>query len=139
MSLLLFGGWHIFGPRAPRAENSRRSRTVERDKRFAVPTSLLYRPTGTLIWYRGAIQNISASGILFQAEHLVPVDSPIEMSLALPAEAGSKRKVQVFCWGKVARAVEPPASGASPALAAKIVRYRSDGQLDPGIQFKTAA
>jgi hypothetical protein len=100
---------------------------------------LLYRPTGTLNWYKGTIQNVSPSGVLFQAEKVMPRDCPIEMSFSLPAEVGSKRRIQIFCWGQVARSVLPNASDASPSLAAKIVRYRSEGRIDPDIQFKTAA
>jgi hypothetical protein len=139
MSVLLFRGWHIFGGRARGHERPKGGRKVERDPRFVVNSPLLYRPTGALNWYRGTIQNVSPSGVLFQAEEVVPMDCPIEMSFTLPAEAGSKRRVQIFCWGKVARTVMPAVSDASPALAAKIVRYRSRARVEPEILFRTAA
>jgi hypothetical protein len=139
MSVLLLGGWHIFGGRTRGEERGHRRTKAPRDPRFAVESPLLYRPTGTLNWYKGTIQNVSPSGVLFQAEKVVALDCPIEMSFTLPAEAGSKRRIQVFCWGKVARTVTPVASDASPALAAKIVRYRSHARIEPDIQFKTAA
>lgn len=139
MSLHLFRGWHIFGGRASGEKHDRDRKKVERDARFVVESPLLYRPTGTLSWYKGAIENVSPSGVLFQAEQLVPMDCPIEMSFTLPAEAGSKRKIQIFCWGTVARTVMPTASDASPAVAAKIVRYRSEARIHPDIQFQTAA
>ncbi|MBZ5545832.1 MAG: hypothetical protein LAO07_19495 [Acidobacteriia bacterium] len=139
MSLLLFGGWHIFGARAKGEKRQQGRRMVERDARFVVESPLLYRPTGSLIWHKGTIQNVSTSGVLFQAEELVTAACPIEMSFTLPAEVGSKRRIQVFCWGKVARTVMPAATDASPALAAEIVKYRSEARINPDIQFKTAA
>jgi hypothetical protein len=139
MPVLLFGGWHIFGLHGSGQKRDQGRKRVERDARFAVESPLLYRPTGTLNWYKGEIENVSPSGVLFQAEKLVPMDCPIEMSFSLPAEVGSKRKIQIFCWGKVARTVMPAASDVSPSLAAKITRYRSEGHIDPEIQFKTAA
>ena len=139
MPELLLGGWHIFRWHGSEKKHGQGRRRVERDERFVVSSQLLYRPTGTLNWNKGAIQNVSPSGVLFQAEKVVPMESPIEMSFSLPAEVGSKRKIQIFCWGKVARAVLPPTSDASPSLAAKITRYRSEGHIDPEIQFQTAA
>jgi hypothetical protein len=139
MSLRLFEGWHIFGGRAKGKEHASARKMVQRDARFAVESPLLYRPTGTLNWYKGAIQNVSPSGVLFEAEKVMPVDCPIEMSFSVPAEVGSKRRIQIFCWGQVARTVMPTASDLSPSLAAKIVRYRSEARVRPDIQFKTAA
>ena len=139
MAPRLFEGWHIFGGRAKGKESAPARKMVPRDARFVLESPLLYRPTGTLNWYKGTIQNVSPSGVLFQAEKVMPRDCPIEMSFSLPAEVGSKRRIQIFCWGQVARSVLPNASDASPSLAAKIVRYRSEGRIDPDIQFKTAA
>ena len=139
MCVLLFGDWHIFGGRTTGEKRPQRGRKTERDPRFAVESPLLYRPTGTLNWYKGTIQNVSPSGVLFHAEKVVALDCPIEMSFTLPTEVGSKRKIQIFCWGKVARTVTPVASDASPALGAKILRYRSHARIDPDIQFRTAA
>jgi hypothetical protein len=139
MPVLLFGGWHIFRAHASGEKHHAGRKKIERDTRFVVQSALLYRPTGALSWYKGAIQNVSPSGVLFQAEKLVPRDCPIEISFSLPAEAGSKRRIQVFCWGKVARAVTPAAGDVPPSLAAKIVRYRSEAHIDPEIQFQTAA
>jgi hypothetical protein len=139
MSLRMFGGWRIFGGQAKGEKHHKGRKMVERDARFVVQSPLLYRPTGTLNWHKGTIRNVSPSGVLFQAEKLVPADGPIEMSFSLPAEVGSKRRIQIFCWGQVARTVMPPTSDVSPSLAAKITRYRSEAQIDPEIQFKTAA
>jgi hypothetical protein len=139
MPVLLFGGWHVFGARGSGEKRLQSRKKVQRDARFAVESPLLYRPTGTLNWHKGAIRNVGPSGVLFRAEELVPADCPIEMSFSLPAEAGSKRRIQIFCWGKVARTVPPAASDVSPSLAAKIVRYRSEAHIDPEIQFQTAA
>jgi len=139
MPVLLFGGWHIFGTRGSGEKHHQGREKVERDARFVVESPLLYRPTGTLSWYKGTIENISPSGVLFQAEKLVPMACLIEMSFSLPAEAGSKRRIQIFCWGKVARTVMPATSDVSPSLAATITRYRSEAHIDPEIQFRTAA
>jgi hypothetical protein len=139
MPVLLFRGWHIFGTSASGEKRQQRRKMIERDARFVVESALLYRPTGTLNWHKGAIRNVSPSGVLFQAPELVPTNCPIEMSFSLPAEVGSRRRIQIFCWGKVARTVMPAARDASPSVAAKIVRYRSEAHIDPEIQFQTAA
>jgi hypothetical protein len=139
MPVLLFGSWQVFGARASRDKRRLSRKKVEREARFVVVTPLLYRPTGTLNWYKGAIRNVSPSGVLFRAEELVPMGSAIELSFSLPAETGSKRRIQIFCWAKVARTVMPVRGDTSPSLAAKIVRYRSEAHIDPEIQFQTAA
>ena len=91
-----------------------------RAPRFPVHFSLRYRPVGATRWEDGQIENISRSGVLFWTEHLLAVDTPLEMSFVLPLGA---MKPGIVCRGRVVRTVLPTAHTAPPALAATISTY----------------
>jgi len=97
-----------------------------RARRFPVRISLCYRPPGDPQWYEGQTENMSHSGVLFRADHLMPLQTPIEMLLELPIELGAGQHTKVICRGRVIR-TEPAAdayASSQPALAATIVGYR---------------
>jgi hypothetical protein len=92
-----------------------------RAPRFALRLPLRYRGVGERHWREGQTQNISRTGVLFFAENLMRIDTPVEMRFALPV-AGARRGVA--CRGRIVRIV-PAAEGRSrPALAATIAAYR---------------
>src|SRR5688572_6319707 len=103
---------------------SGRESDVKRDfgraPRYAVHLSMRYRPAGTTHWRDGQIENISRSGVLFWAEHLLAVDTPLEMSFVLPL---ADMKPGIVCRGRVVRTVLPKGNGAPPGLAATISTY----------------
>jgi hypothetical protein len=52
-------------------------------------------------------QNISANGVLFQADAEMPVGSPVDFTISLPAHIlGADADVQLDCRGRVARSFE---------------------------------
>lgn len=112
---------------------------VERAERFGVRGSLIYRPTGGLTWYKGTIENLSLTGVLFRGEKAVPEACPIEMSLTLQQGNPLKTGVSLYCWGKTVRTVMPVTSDGRPAFAVKILRYQSEARPAPPIRFKSAA
>jgi len=95
-----------------------------RAQRFAIQMPLRYRAMGEIVWHAGSTENISRSGVLFQAEELMEVNTPLDMSFALPAEIGGEGGAQVLCRGRVVRTVLPLTTDALPALAARILDYR---------------
>jgi hypothetical protein len=83
-----------------------------------------YRASGEPLWREGRTENISRSGVLFRANHLIPVQAPIEMLLALPAEVGGGEDGTVVCRGRVVRTAPPTEPHEWPAVAATIAGYR---------------
>ena len=94
-----------------------------RAQRFAIQMPLRYRRSGEVAWHEGKTENISRSGVLFQAEELLEMNTPVELSFALPVEVGGEAGAVVFCQSQIVRTVLPPATDARPALAALIRSY----------------
>ena len=96
-------------------------KTPGRAPRFTVEVPLRYRPAGTTAaWSDGRIENISRSGLLFRGERALPVDTPVEMTFALPV----RNARDLFCRGRVVRTV-PGADPVGPAgVAATIAVFR---------------
>jgi PAS domain S-box-containing protein len=94
-----------------------------RARRFNLQLPLRYRPLGEKSWRPGTTENISRSGLLFQAEELLHPNAQLEISLVLPAEIAGLAATEVICRGEVVRSVEAQAQGLHPALAAKILQY----------------
>lgn len=84
-----------------------------------------YRSSGDPDWRDAHTENISRSGVLFRADHVLPVQTLIEMLLALPVEIAGDDDATVICRGRVVR-MDPPPRGQDqrPALAATIAGYR---------------
>ena len=96
---------------------------MSRAQRFNLHLPLRYRVAGDSHWHQGTTENISRSGLLFQAEELVKNASKLEISLMLPVEIGGLSATEVFCKGEVVRSVDSPETMTNPALAAKILQY----------------
>jgi PAS domain S-box-containing protein len=98
-----------------------------RARRFNLHLPLRYRPLGENNWRPGTTENISRSGLLFQAQELLLPNAPLEISLVLPPEIAGLAATEVICRGEVVRSVEAqgqgPGEGVTPALAAKILQY----------------
>src|SRR5208283_1368418 len=97
-----------------------------RARRFNLHLPLHYRPLGEKSWRPGTTENISRSGLLFQAQEVLHPHAQLEISLVLPAEIAGLASTEVICRGEVVRSVEAREQGqnVSPALAAKILQYR---------------
>jgi hypothetical protein len=94
-----------------------------RAQRYATPMSMLYRAAGDTTWHEGRTQNVSRSGVLFLAEHLMKPDTPIEMVLMMPIEIAGDTAGTAMCHGRIIRAVAPVSFNTRPALAAAILEF----------------
>jgi PAS domain S-box-containing protein len=94
-----------------------------RARRFNLHLPLRYRPIGEKSWRPGTTENISRSGLLFQAEELLQPNAQLEISLVLPAEIAGLSATEVVCRGEVVRSMSAQGTQVSPALAAKILQY----------------
>ncbi len=93
-----------------------------RARRFNLHLPLRYRPLGERSWRPGTTENISRSGLLFQAQEAIHPSVQLEISLVLPMEIAGLAATEVICRGEVVRSVEG-AGQVTPALAAKILQY----------------
>ena len=86
-----------------------------------------YRAFGGDDWHEGSTENMSRTGLLFRADRLLPLSTPIEMLVTLPIGPGGS---EIRCRGRVVRAVPSAAPDSLPALATTISAYhflRSSG------------
>jgi hypothetical protein len=96
-----------------------------RARRFNLHLPLRYRPLGEKSWRPGTTENISRSGLLFQAQEALHPSVQLEISLVLPAEIAGLAATEVMCRGEVVRSVATAGQGEGmpSALAAKILQY----------------
>jgi len=99
-----------------------REASPARAQRFQLRLPLRYRRLGEQQWHEGKTENISRSGLLFQADEALQPNSQLEISLVLPAEIAGLSATEVVCRGEVVRTVET-GDKLSPALAARILQY----------------
>ncbi len=77
---------------APIARTRNKISSPFRATRFDLHLPLKYRQVGESGWREGTTENISRSGMLFQAEECIAPNAQLEINLVLPAEiAGSGR------------------------------------------------
>ena len=95
-----------------------------RARRYPIRLPVRYRPGGTDAWHEGRVANISQSGMLFETEHLVAVNTPVVMRFVLPATMYVKSPAEIVCHGKIVRRVLTSKRESTPALAATIANYR---------------
>jgi hypothetical protein len=92
---------------------------LTRARRVAVQTPIRFRRVGDGEWLTGMTENISQTGVLFQAERVYRLNTALEMTLEVPQPilgiTGS-----IKCEGCIVRAVLSP-FGDSAHLAAKIL------------------
>jgi len=94
-----------------------------RAQRFQLHLPLRYRRVGETQWHVGTTENISRSGLLFQADDSLQPNSQVEINLVLPAEIAGLSGTEVVCRGEVVRTVERRGETMSAALAARILQY----------------
>ena len=97
---------------------------VDRAPRYPIQISMFYRSHGDQHWQQGRTENISRSGVLFRTDHMMPLQTPIEMLLALPVEVGGGHNATVICRGRVVRMESTADEDTRPAVAATISGYR---------------
>ena len=94
-----------------------------RAQRFHLQLPLRYRRLGEEEWHVGTTENISRSGMLFEADELLQPAVQLEINLVLPQEIAGLSSTEVVCRGEVVRTVEQSGATPSPALAARILQY----------------
>lgn len=94
-----------------------------RAQRFQLHLPLRYRRIGENQWHLGTTENISRSGLLFQADELLQPSAQLEINLVLPAEIAGLSETEVVCRGEVVRTIERPGEQMTAALAARILQY----------------
>jgi hypothetical protein len=99
-----------------------------RAPRYPIRIPLRYRASSDPQWREAHTENISRSGVLFRTEHSMPLQTPIEMLLALPVEIGGAGATStVICRGRIVR-TEQARDGSTGdvclAVAATIAGYR---------------
>ena len=93
---------------------------LQRAERIPVATKIDFRRLGSAEWRSGTTVNISRTGVLFQAEELLPVYTPLEMKLEIPPQVMDEESGRVLTKGYIVRTVLPPPGEGMPALAATI-------------------
>lgn len=105
------------------AAHGREQFPPNRAQRFQLHLPLRYRRLGENNWHEGKTENISRSGILFQADEPLQPSALLEINLVLPPEIAGLSATEVVCRGEVVRTVQPNGGAVSPALAARILQY----------------
>jgi PAS domain S-box-containing protein len=104
---------------------------VDRAPRLPVRLPLRYRLPGELRWRQGTTENVSRSGVLFQAEQSLQPRSELEIQLVLPIEIEGIGGAEVLCRGEVVRLVQPKEEEMPPALAARFLEYKLLSRTPP--------
>ncbi len=107
----------------PRRAVQAREVPPSRAQRFQLHLPLRYRRLGENQWHEGKTENISRSGMLFQADEVLQPSAQLEINLVLPAEIAGLSSTEVVCRGEVVRTIEPNGKTITPALAARILQY----------------
>lgn len=95
---------------------------------------MIYRRKGGLIWYDGDLENISLSGVLLHGEKAIPLGDHVEISFRLPTVPGGTQEGDIFFWARIIRTEQRSNPGAHLALAARVLRYRSEPKPAPDVR-----
>ena len=123
----------MFGGHNPAAK-----KVIERQPRYVMEVSVIYRPTGGNEWHKGKTENLSSTGVLFHGDIPVPLNTAIEMNITPPASSPRRIQEGIFCWGTVVRTAAPGKDVPHPVLAAKILKFRAKPKFlsDADIHFE---
>ena len=98
--------------------------SAPRAQRYPIQIPLKYRPSGTPDWWEGRTENISRSGVLFRTDHLMPLQTPVDILMSLPDELGDAGSGLVVGQGRVVRTEPAQPDDPRPAVAVTIASYR---------------
>lgn len=116
-------GWSLSGVTMQRREVFSFDPTT-RASRYEISIPVRYRPLGELGWIETKTINISCTGVLFETDEPLQVESPVELSFDLPVEIGGAGVGELTCLGQVVRSIMPPSSDAPLAAAAAIADFK---------------
>lgn len=83
-----------------------------------------YRKKPEIGWMEGRTENISHSGLLFQAPQPLNPDLIVQITFSLPANSEGENGATVLCEGRTVRTILPAASDESPSMAVKFLDYK---------------
>jgi hypothetical protein len=104
-----------------------------RAPRFRLDLTVRYRPVGDAEWREAKTGNISSSGVLLRAEDPVPVETRLELQVALALSDPTAGTGAVSCVGHVVRLVADP-EGDPQGFAVAIDDYA----FQPQVKFSPA-
>ena len=93
-----------------------------RAPRFRLDLTVRYRAVGHEEWRQAKTGNISSTGVLVRAEDALPLETRLELRLALSANEPAARGGEVSCVGRVVRLVGAP-DGDHEGFAVAIDEY----------------
>ena len=96
---------------------------VARAQRFRIQTLVYYRESGKTAWEEGTTLNISRTGILFQTNTDLPLQTTIQIRITFPHEITGEAPADIICWGPIVRKASLALPVGQHALAATISRY----------------
>jgi CheY-like chemotaxis protein len=112
-------------PRSDRRSGRKNSPDQPRAHRYSLHFPVRYRAVGESDWWTGTTENISRSGLLFRAEHVIEPNHQVEMTFLLPVTSIGDPPAEVTCHAEIVRVVPPPGeTQMPPAFGAKILNYR---------------
>jgi hypothetical protein len=79
-----------------------------RAPRFRLDLTVRYRAVGDEEWRQAKTGNISSTGVLVRAEDALPLDTRLELRMALSLHEPAARGGEVSCVGRVVRLVVDP-------------------------------
>ncbi len=85
---------------------------------------LSYRRVGGGEWRRGKSENVSSSGILFQAQYPEKIGTSVDIRFDEPLETGDEAGTLESCRGEIVRALEVPGTNQTLLLAAKLSQFQ---------------
>lgn len=99
-----------------------------RAPRFRLDLTVRYRAVGDAEWRQAKTGNISSSGVLVRADNALPLDTRLELRVALALNEPPTRAGEVSCVGRVVRLVGAP-DGDSEGFAVAIDEYAFQPQF----------
>lgn|SRR5690348_6007292 len=103
--------------------SSKPTEEIARAPRYPNEGPIRFRPGGAGEWYQGVMFNVSQTGVVFRADQLMDVNTPVEMNFVLPVEIAGKDGAVVMCRGEVVRTTMPKTDDNRPLIAAAILEY----------------
>ncbi len=83
-----------------------------------------YRVIGEKHWHVGTVENISATGVLFRGEHVVQVNSSIEVAVNMSRSLAEGHSSKIVSQGKIVRVAPDETDPENAVMAAALSRLR---------------
>lgn len=83
-----------------------------------------YRIIGERHWHMGTVVNLSATGVLFRGEHVVEVNSMIEVAVNVPKSLAEGQSSKMVSRGKVVRVSPDDTEPGSTVMATSFSHLR---------------